>query len=488
MSSYDTSKDIGYRNIKPYVDASCYRELDPVAGTNFDNDKFVVFALTTGPQEYIQIPESPFFMSYQLLNNDTVYKPSIPMAKEAMTADDKAQIAYINSALSGSCFFSHTEITLNGYDFNENSNLGQLQYLYCGLNRFFSNKRDRQIMFGENDAELVDRQSKRNFAKPSKELLCNLKSTEFTKNTDFKTLSFGFDGTLLGPRNYINSCLKGKSVVNTPRPFIPPNSKLLIKLFRTDYDFLRLDFCDTHDRYFTNQAMAVDPRTYNAKLKINKLKLLYKSFKVTQPEMNLRFQKVAQNYAFEMIKAFQFSVPVSQLSSDYKLLLPSHSKVLYLSFCKTHQIYPLSQPTKNQTPKFVFPPFLESVEIELPGHETFGFANGYKGLGEGSYNHLGPREYYNFLLQNRIIDCEYESLFPCQDYTSDKSYMQALVLDLTQKKLSQDTTIDIRVKFRKPTTTALDPNPDKDWNLVFFSVQNGNLTRQGSKYVMNIVP
>ena len=505
-----------YKRIKPYVDESIGREIEPVAGTDLNNERFIVYEMATGPTEFAILSNLPFYASYRLNYNPaggaanqksapldiiSTYKNEylaildettneIQVTKPGIPNAEVKNMCYINNALGPACFFSHYEATINGYNLLESSNLSGFQYLYQALNRFFATKDDLVKTFGEDLGTLIDKSSQRDFKDPSPELIKTLKSTQFSTSTSWKTRTFGFDGfPLFGPRNFALAKLMGSNVSKNQYAILPPNTTLIVKLFLTEAMWHRMEFPLESFTYMSNAPTEVPniPVYFNnPKIEFDKLTLRYTSMKISNKEVLNKCYKTSLHYFTDLINFQQFTVPVKQAFTRHNVLLKKHCKSIIITFPKTWQLYNMSKPNKHQCARFTFPRYLENVKLIMPGNEVLGYTQGYANFGEGSYNSQIPQAYYQSLIDANVIDCSYDSMFPEDEYDNKTiSFRQAIFVDLTQRKIEQDTQMAIECNWRN--LPEADQNADQDINILIFTIHEGALTRDKDRYQMNII-
>jgi hypothetical protein len=164
---------------------------------------------------------------------------------------------------------------------------------------------------------------------------------------------------------------------------------------------------------------------------------------------------------------------------------------MFIAFVMSHQLYPFSQPKKNQVGRFMFPRHLKSVKCTMPGNEPFTFPEeGFMQLGENSQNSEIPQAYYQSLIEKRIIDCDYSAIFPEEPWGEKNfSFRQALLLDFTQKKVPNDTYMQVSCVYNEPKPIVGVDVPDKDYNMITFAIQECDLVRERGtgKYSIKIL-
>jgi hypothetical protein len=509
-----------YKRIKPYVEQSINREIDPVAGTNLKGDRFIIYELKTGPTEFAILSNQPFFASYRMtyhpvnqagvtqsvksapLDIISEYKDkyiaafdeqskTVSVEKSGIPEAQIKRMVHLNNSLGPAAFFSHYEATINGYNLLEGSNLSTFQYLYQALNRFFATKEDLKSCFGEDLGTIIDKSSLRDFRDPSPELVKNLKSAQFSTDTAWKTRTFGFDSCpLFGVRNFAFSKLMGSNVNKNQYAVLPPNVHLIVKLFLTESAWQRMEFPLESFTYMSNQPTEIDtdiPTHFdNPKIEFNKLTLRYNSMKITDPKVLAKCHKASLHHFTDLISYQQFTVPVQQSLTRHSVLVRRHTRMLMITFPKTWQLYNLSRPNKHQNARFLFPRYLDSVKLIMPGNEELGYPGGYSSLGEGSYNAQVPYSYYQSLIDAKVIDCPYDHLFPEDEYDNKSiSFRQAILVDLTQRKINQDTQMALECKWK--TLPAEDAEADRDLNILVFSLQEAALIRDKDRYRIEVL-
>jgi len=489
---WNVTKNTAYKNIKPHVTNKIDKFVSPVAGTDFSTDRFLVFDVTMGPREFGVFKEFPFTLLYRFTAGDPPARvETFKVAQDAMNsatrtvAGDKAKkMFYMNNALGPSSLFSHMEASINGYDLNEKSNLGTMQYLWQGLNRFFSTKAERTEKYGETMASLVDTDAKRDFLHPCPELLENLKSTHFPTDAKFRSEVFGFDGaSVFGSRCFAHAKLRGHSATETQNFVLPPGSNLIIKLFFTESFTDRLEFYKDMKNYITNVAAGGDTIESQAlHMDIKDLRFAYKSHTIPEPHLLDKFNRGNFKCYSDNICHQQFHTPLNQKHTPFKIEIPAKTKVVFIAFPKTWQLYRYSAADKNQLARYVFPQNLKSVTCTLPGGEVLGFEGGFDNIGDDTFQELGPRAYYQSLIEKRVIDCSYDDLFPEGPFGAQNiSFRQAIMLDLTQKNIPEKTSMDLSCIWK--------PHSEADVSIVVFTVQEMELKRDRTtgRYTSQII-
>lgn len=473
------------------VDQMLWRFQDPVAGTNLSKDKIISFELETGPDEFISLPQLPFYITYQAKHGEAPYTAQSLLEADTLNNNDLVKLAYFPNTLGASCLFEQVEAHINGFKLNSISNLGKLQYLWAAMNRYFSTMDERVKMFGDDMAQIVDGDAKRNWTAPSEELLANCKSMQFFSDSAYKTSCFGFDGcSFLGPRCFANAKLQDKSLSTTPNVILPPNTNLVIKLHLTDKQCQRIEYPTKSYTYFSSTEETTDlTAVYKTKVLIQSLKLVYKSYKLSGPTLT-KFSNASYSFRHEAINYQQFSVPPGTKYTPFKVLIPERTKLVFICFVRSWQIYPFSSDNKAQYARFCFPKHLMSVTCTLPGKSDVGFEKGYESLNE-SYNSSAPKAYYQSLLESRVIDCSYDSLFPEAKFAEGEiSYRQAIMLDFTQNKINSETTMNLGVVWDTSLTpTQNDTKHDHELSALVFTVQDAELYREkkSEKYLMRVI-
>jgi len=483
--------------LRSHADSSVVRNLNPVAGTDFKTDKFVTFVLETGPSEFVSLSSMPFYMVYRLTRGEATFqslavlKRTVQGNADNLDATRLKEMAYINNALGCSSFFTHCEMELNDFDLTGITNLGKQQYLYAGGNMFMSRESERLSVMGSSRAQIIDTTEKRNFDTAGSDavdpLKANLQTTEYYSAQSYKTDCFGFDGYPgIGFRNFAYCTLSGRRMQDTPPLIIPPSSRFLVKMFFTQNVYDRLEFYGGDEHYFgiTNPTVILDQN--ETKLSIKELKLQYESHSIGNPAVLSRLLNSTYKYNFDIPRYQQFSVPVNQSFMSFQVTVPAKTNVMFITFLRTWQIYPST--VKNQSARFLFPRFLKNVNCTFPGNDTYGFSSGYTDLGRAPMNHISPRAYYETLVQKQLIDCTFEELFPPSGSADAEhySYRQLLFLDVRNKKLARDQSVELAVQFEKSAGDAADL--EKDLSILVFTIQEGQLTRhKGKKFDLVLV-
>lgn len=475
------------KKARTHVDRAVWKYLDPGPGTDFDKDKYVKFEITTADDEFISLPPLPFYMTYLAKQGTNLYTShNILKNKKGVAQGYPPKLAYFPNTLGASCLFEEVSVTVNGYNLKEISDLKGYQYLWQSLNRYFSTTDERVKMFGEEMAQIIDKDSLRDWSDPSTELLANSKSLEFYTDQSAKTCCFGFDGiSLLGPRCFANAKLHNMSLSDWPPVILPPNTTLVIKLDKTPAPGLRIEYPQDTFTYMTSKAEATTIESYDTKINIKALRIVYKSFRLSGPPLE-RLRNASYAFRHEAVNYQQFSIIANTMYTPLKVLIPEKTKLVFICFVRTWQLYKYAATNKNQMGRFTFPKHLKSVKCSLPGSDFLAFESGFEGLNEPC-NHLSPKTYHQSLLDAKIVDCPYNSLFPDEKFSEKNlSYRQAIMLDLSQKNIKPMTPMNVGIVW--DTVLGHDPSDpahDKEIAVVCFTVQDCELYREKKSNTYN---
>ena len=169
------------------------------------------------------------------------------------------------------------------------------------------------------------------------------------------------------------------------------------------------------------------------------------------------------------------SITGNQTISRINLRIPAKCQLLYLSILKDYQLYPFSQTNKNALNHYVWPRALEKITAQLLGQEVVGE---WSNLGENTSNDESAQSYYQYLLDRKIVDASYESFYPVGPWGGKNfSFKQFLLIDLTQHRFNQSTTMEIVLKWKDVAHEDGDNDPHSYFNLFAMTVTDIDIVR-----------
>ncbi len=406
-----------------------------LAGQNANADT-LTFVLRSHPFELVRLLPQPIRIKY-VASQPTPNKQAADPERSyltASTAGNDILRAYIDPFTAASTFFSSADVVLDNFSITDHlPPQGRLHGFYQQAIKSFMGEDAKNAIYG--GSLTIPDETVRN-ALTTSEMKEALKTMEFDSKTDpvARTISLGFDGVpLLGPaRNYQLSKLQGREPPQT-FSYLPPETSLLIRLFRQRPDHHSVEIVDgtnrSDDDYFKHADLAVD--VPDIQFEIKEIYLMAESARVAPRDM----EKLRHNYAksplhFLMdvpVPSYQ-NVPAGLSEADITFMLEKGTQLVYVFFITQHQIFLSKTSKKTCSFRVPIPPSLKQIRF-FYGADELHFDQGLSKLhGTNVAGNLDVLAFETYLRQRGWVDERYAKLFP---RSNNNGYRSFFPLDLT---------------------------------------------------------
>ena len=445
-------------------------------------DKNLVFRFYVSPGTFIVMDKLPIIIRYRWRVPNPTYSPT------AEAAADKIPYIYVtNDSITKSsdetaATASKTDIegvflppTLGEAAFFEDCITSVNQYpVQLGVeSRFWPHYtyQNRVFMTRERYKDVYDEKPVHFFTKNSltteKTTLTELQSHQFNCYEKTSTAAipkqraFTIDGKF--PFNHRANIVESLMGSRLPPKFkqrasFLPGTQLEIRLVRrsnvAEEIMQRTALLD----YSTWRTKVAASKHYRAlDLEILDIKLSVTSYPYTRHEKIPK--TLGQLWAFEP-HMNRHILPANTTFTQSSILVPKHTQVVLVSFIANGALFFDAAMNKPLCTNLCFPPGLASLRFNLGIHQGL-FVNDFINIGlpKKSYQADTTLIYYNWLVENHMAPFSFADFAHPKHAESEQSFVNALILDLRNYALEQDSHLEIFASFQaqtlSPTNTSI---------------------------------
>ncbi len=425
-----------------------------LSGSNPNADT-LTFVLRTHPHELVRLLPQPIRIKYVATRaNPNAANQGAAARLNLISSSGVANNprTYIDPYTASSCFFSSAEVVLDNYDVTANlpSLGGGMRGFYEQAIKSFMPQDAKNRVYGS-DLTIPNEGVRTALASP--EMVEAFKSLDFNAADRAvpRTIALSMDSTpLLGPsRNYQLSTLQGRDPPDT-FSYLPPQTSLLIRLFRQRPDHQQVEQVDDTNRsdtdYFKHANLTHDPT--DVKFDIKSIYLMAESTRVAPKAM----EKLMANYArsqlhFLMdvaVPSYQH-LPAGISEGEVTFMLERGTKLVYFFFVTEHQLFQNETSKKNCSFRTVIPKSLKRIRF-FYGADELHFDGGLGDLqGTNVAGNLDVLTFLTYLRQRDWVDERYPDLFP---RANEYGYRSFFPLDLTAMDTSEGGRRELRVDLK----------------------------------------
>ena len=474
---------------KPVFIQEAEQHFYPNPGTDLNKDVAITFEIITPSYKFLHALDQPFFMEFEVKNQatETTLEGIIPAQKQTRVVDD---LVYMPSAIGAGCLFDSASIEINGVKILEkNAYIGNNDYLYTSLNKFFSTHKDRINQIGRDtmienslNLDLGHQTGKTDYktafnAKLESELTSMDMKSKGAVESQIST--FGFDSIpFLGFSNNCLNKIRGDLHSNDHgHAILPPGTKLTIKLFKSNPLYKKLIWNFKED-YFVKSSQqspqATDTTDKIKKLRINIKSLYFRMRSYVSPKQSFIANELSHKnlcYSIDLVQEMDSTLLSNTKHTTNMFNIRRNTKLVYLFFMREHCLWPSD--SKTPLPAwFTFPEYIENCQIKINDGLNLISSEGLSNIGGNEGNTSATAyAYYTYLKSRGFVDSTFESFFPRDGY----SIKQAIVLDLSNQDLPELPTLKVDITWKN--------NSPQKYSIVLFTVGTGTLEIKPNHHV-----
>ena len=327
-------------------------------------------------------------------------------------------------------FFQRCEIFVDGqllYDCDQTSGI------YQSCNRSVSTSYDRRTAFGS-DLEV----SKRFRLEGTNRTLATFKPTphytevmsmatcKTDKDKEIKKTMVSFDGApFLSPaKNFAASKSRGFDVHDNANIPIPPKTRMLIRLWRTDPSERFLVYDDEGDgKYLNATENGVQMTKTDVKVNVTDVKLYYESLNVEGPNM---FNEKGLKYYFDTPDIRMAAIESGHKTTLHAFDIPKNALGAYVFYIPDYAQWWFKTKKKFNSFRFTLPLLLQDVKFFTEDKPII-WKNGLVNIGRNKLGYIseGAELFYKYMTEHGFIDRPFSDVFGATYFT----YQQLPYLD-----------------------------------------------------------
>ena len=447
-------KHHAFPDFKPTCTYIGEQHFKPLNTTNLNKDQDITFDIDVPEYMFLHPTENPFLMTYIIKDAEgNPITPGIPAYR-----DKEQNFLAMSSALGAGCFFDNVTIELNGVPLLSQTGdyVGPHDFLYTTANRLFSTKAERKALMGK-DTLLLNSDDWVTDGKKDKK---SDRQEGEMQNVDFVSATpagavpqvscFGFDSVpFCGASNFCLNKLRKRSNENA---ILRPNSKLVIRLYKTQPFYKKLLWVFNENKFVNSKekdfAYAEGDNTVGKyTLEIKSLVFRMRSIQsVKQEEIKAGLKHINMYYDVDTVHLNSATLLPNHGQTETKLLLQPDTKLVYLMFLRDHVLWPPhGKCTIPVVPWFVLPNEIVKMDITLDGGPIQFMADGMKNLSPGEISHSPSAvAYHHYLTEKGFVDYSFNEMFPRKNW----AFNQLIVLDLTKQKLADRPVLRVAIQWK----------------------------------------
>ncbi len=398
------------------------------------NADTLTFVIRSHPLELIRLLPQPIRIKY-VASQPTPNKQAADPERSYLRSLQANEVkAYIDPFTASSTFFSRADVVLDNHCVSAQlPPHGGLLGFYTQAIKSFMTEEAKNRVYG--DALTIPDEETRNNA-DSGEMKQALKSLEFDSKTapTARTISLSMDSVpFLGPaRNPQLASLQGREPPET-FSYLPPQTSLMIRLFRQRPDYQNIEIVDGTNRsdtdYFKHADLTVEPP--DIKFEIKDIHLMAETCRVTPAGMDKlmkAYAKTQLHFLMDVVYPSYQHLPSGVSEAHVTFMLEKGTKLVYFFFVTQHQLFLNKTSKKTCSFRVVVPPTLKQVRF-FYGADELHFDQGLGKLhGTNVAGNLDVLTFETYLKQRNWLDNRYPHYFPRKNEFGYRSFFP---LDLT---------------------------------------------------------
>ncbi len=419
----------------------------PLVANCDKNGSVLTFAIHTSGQELLRLSPTPIHISYTAsIDNPSPSEVATASAKEkaktwfltAQNTEDKDAIrVYIDPYSQFSTFFSSCEIWLDDWNLTDQLvGQGQLQGLFSYAQLAFMSARERERYFNIG------------YTVPDGEARFEIGNEENKKA--LSTMTFGATRTAATPRSATLSCA-GVPLMGYPRcfqlsklqkkrevptyPFLPPRTKLMIKLVRQDPVYRNVEKIKsenaTHsnnDAVYFDMAETYDDDLAEISLDIKDIYISGEIIRVDKGKLPESFSTSNLNYMMDLPLSCTQRIPQGQSHGTISFPMEEDIELAFFAFAFEEQLYFKKSSKRHCSHRMTVPKNLKKIQFFFDADEIL-MVDGLSGLeGTEKDGNLKLQVFYEYLRERDWLDLDFPDLFP---RGQKMGYRAIIPLDMT---------------------------------------------------------
>ena len=450
-------------------------------GVNLNSAGIVRFKFRSGMEEMTRFPQNGFYMK----RNDSIDNPGylatgttpeITAKRHLLRASAINPGVYLDPYLDASAFFSKVSVRMDNepVDMHE---LGDHLYVYQGINRRYTTDEFCALKYGKKFPRVSTTKDRFATAATVKDLspagklaLESMNWSNFHEASSTKPLvsCFSFD---VFPFNFQSNILAAITKETHENAWFRPDTEFTIDLFKRYPAFSCVESTTiTDDQYETDAAVPDAGKPPEMKGNWVDLVLVYESWIPDRSHLSIRGPFV---YYVDVPQLTYVQLQPQAKSTQNTLSVPEGTLAGAVFWTHQNQVWYDETTKKNLHTRLRFLPNNNWLGLELTGHDQLFYREGFTNLGISEAS-VDPSciEYHKTIVKKGLFDLPLSKLFPDQ-FTTEKSYAQALLLDLTDFKVRSDSHLTCKALF----DTNMSPKNHYMWLLTirqFRATQDSN--------------
>jgi hypothetical protein len=254
--------------------------------------------------------------------------------------------------------------------------------------------------------------------------------------------TFSFDGQpIINAQSNISRCLFNEVVEN---PFIPPGTKILIRLWKRDPFNAIFELPQIEDTDYWTEVPSALARPI-MKIEISELNILYES-KILESQATATEARTTPYYA-DIPRLHLQGVAGGQMYTRNMVAIPVGCRYVVLAWVFQQQMFYNATSLKNLSCRLRFPPHSIKLRVSLTNHALpLLFKDGLTNLGTSdSYSSTSCHAYWKYLVQHNLYHKSKEHLFP--EPAGSFSYEQCLIIPTHHLTISKETELAVELSY-----------------------------------------
>jgi len=423
---------------------------EPYQTGNINTTSYWQFVIKSNKEEWIRFnPDSISVTVYGTYRNPDYDAAHADRARNteqiALKASSAAPFMYLDPSIMGASFAYKTEVYINNQPVPTNSAVGGLFQQYVRCARIY-NARARNFLAVNTDIVNANIDKSPTMTKATRAFdYSSMFSTRGTRIPIYQDGVFPFDRK--------NRTIESIDQVREQSLFFPPDTEIIVKLhiYRSKMESIFHTSMNVAN-YFDDTVDALDAPTGQVKLTFQDACLEYESVVLDEAE-HVKSMKEFENggfgnYDYDIVRGQHKALEADQSTSQVVFYIPSMARLIYILYLPDWATFPQEHTRKPLSGWTRFPKNATGINIHFAGASNL-ITQKFENFGTNfkSNDEISKKIFYEYLIQNRMINCSFEDFFPRKEDTF--SLIQAFVLDVKEQMSDKMEKLTIQHEFTR---------------------------------------
>jgi hypothetical protein len=429
----------------------------PYHSGNINTESYWHFVIRSNKNEWIRFnPDSISVLLYGSYNNpskDPASRDPAKLAdKHALMAGVGAPFMYLDPSVMGTSFVYRVDVSINNTPVPTNSFVGNLLLQYVRCSRVFNHQAKN---FFALSSDIASSNTRSGLNSAMKKGVAAFDYFDPLSDKGARVPVY-LDGIF--PFSRKNSTSESVDRKKEQNLYFPPDTTVEIKLhvYRTKTEAIFHHQLNLSDYFSTTVTTVTAPNT-DITLTFQDVILEYEAVELKASEhvkaMKQYLAGGMGTYNYDIIRGQHQTLEGGQSATQTVFQISEYARIIYILYIPDWATFPMESTRKPLSGLTRFPLNATSISIGFAGEQNL-ITERFENFGIMNANHeISKKIYYNYLRKNRMINCNYEQLFPREK--GIYSLIQGFVLDVQDSMSDKIELLTIQHEFANTSTSPV---------------------------------